>query len=174
MSNAKVLERCAVNLAAEPADINGGATTGDYFDLSKFERVLVVLAMGDGTAGNDVDIKVYQAQDNAGTGAKVLNALQTGRIYTRYAADLATHLAQTAWTKVTQATADEAYEPTDNGEAVGSICLELRAGDLDVQNDFTHIRADLTNPGASKICALLYIGIDARDAYAPELMSVAT
>jgi len=171
MSNSKGLERLQVVLAGEPADVDGtSGLTGDYFDLSAYERVMCVCAFGDGTAASDLDMLVYQASDNGGTGAKVLNALQTGRIYTMYSTTYALYAALTGWTKVTQATADEQYTPTDNGEAVGVMVLELKADDLDNANSFTHIRCDLSDPGAAKIAALLYIGLDPKTATLPELM----
>lgn len=169
----KMLERIFPVLAGEPADINGAGLTGDYISLKNWGRVLVVLAMGDGTASNDVDLLCYQATDVSGSDAKVLNALETGRIYRIQGADYAAYAALTGstfvWSKVTQATADEQYTPTDNGEAVGIICLELRREDLDTTNNFDCIRVDLSDPSASKICTLLYILGDPDYPMAPEL-----
>ncbi len=167
----KLLERLNLVLCAEPVDTNDGATTGDYVSMSQYESCLVVLLMGDGTAASDIDILLYQATTAAGGDVKVLNALETGRIYRKSAADYATLAASTGlWTKVTQATADEAYEPDDSGEEVGIIALEVKASDLDVTNGFDWIRADFTDPGAAKICGFLYILGDPKNANAPELM----
>lgn len=170
MSNMRGLERIMPVLGAEPADFNGGATTGDYFDMAAYERCLIIFGYGDGSAGSDPQVSVHQSDDNSGTTTAVLNALQTGTIYRMQAATYAAYAALTAYSKITQATADEKYEPTDNGEAVGIIALEIKAADL--TDGYRYIRCDVTDPGASKVCFLLYIGLDPKFAAAPELMDV--
>jgi len=169
--NSKMLERLQIVPIMAPVDTNDGATTGDYVSLKGFKRCLVVVVYGDGTAASDLDLVLYQATTVAGAGAKVLNALQTGRIYRKGAADYATlAAAASTWEKITQATADEKYEPSDNGEEVGMIALEIMAEDLDCDGGFDCIRCDLTDPGAAKIAAGLYILGDPVNAAAPELM----
>jgi hypothetical protein len=172
----KVLENLFPVMAATVGDINASAITGDYVSFVKYRRILVLVAMADGTATTgDIELKLYQATDNAGSDAKVLNCLETGRIYTRYAADYATVAAlTTAWTKVTQATADETYTDATSGEACGCIALEVRAEDLDADNKFTHMRADVSATSSSKIIALLYIGADPASQCDPTLMAVPT
>lgn len=170
MENSRLLERFQVVLGGEPADLNGSGLTGDYVCLAHYHRCLVLVVAGDGTAGSDIKVNVYQAQDNAGTGAKVLNALQTGRIYTKEAATFAALAGVDAFTKETQATADDEWAPTDSGEQVLVWGFEINSQDLDADNDFDHIRADISDPGASKICALIYILGDAEYPSAPELM----
>jgi hypothetical protein len=150
------LETHQVQLVMAPVDANDGATTGDYFDMSKCSECEIVVAFGDGTAGSDLDIALYQSDDNAGTTTAVLNCLETGRIYTKYAATYAAYAALTAWTQVTQETADEKHEPDDNGEAVGLMSYRVLASDL--TDGYRYIRADLTDPGQAKIAAALYIG----------------
>jgi len=169
----KIIERFQFIPVMEPADLNGGATTGDYVKVNNAKRVGVLVILGDGTAGdaNDLDLLLYQATDTSGTSAKVLNALETGRIYTMYAASLAAMQALTAITKVTQATPDEQYTPTDDGESVGIIWVEINPQDLDVDNGFDCIRCDLTQPGAAKICAAVYV-IELNNPMAPELQAL--
>jgi len=170
----KLLERLFPVLGAEPADLNGAATTGDYISLKNYDRVLVLLAYGDGTAGSDPALAVYQATSVAGGSAKVLNCLETGRIYRLDAATYAAYAALTSstfvWSKVTQATADEQYAPTDNGETVGIIALEIEASDLDADNGFDCIRVDVSQAGAAKYGALIYLLADPKYPAAPELM----
>lgn len=172
----KVLEQSFPVLAATITDINSSAITGDYINLAKYRRVLVVIAMADGTAtSGDVEAKLYQATDAGGTSAKVLNCLETGRIYTRYAADYATVAAlTTSWTEVTQATADETYTDATSGEACGIIALEVRAEDLDATNNFTHIRCDITAASSSKYVCVLYLPMAPAAQCDPTLMPVPT
>jgi hypothetical protein len=166
----KGTEKFFIQMAALPVDTNTAGVTGSYGSFALYKRCTVVCIMADGTAASDLDMLIYQATDNAGTGAKVLNALETGRIYTMYAADLTAYEALTSMTKVTQATADEQYTPTDSGESVGLMILELQDTDLDVDNSFDHMRCDLSDPGAAKIAALIYIWHDPRYPAAPERM----
>lgn len=166
------IEKFMPVLAGAPADINSAGITGDYVSFKNYRRCTVLCIMGDGTSSNDVDMLLYQATDADGGSAKVLDALETGRIYTMYGADFAAYAALTAWTKVTQATADEQYAPTDNGESVGIMALELQSTDLDVDNGFDWFRCDLSDPAASKVCALIYLFHDPAYQAGPESMKV--
>jgi|GEM_PF-875664 len=170
MENSKLLERLQLVMAFEPADLNSAGATGDYVCLAHYHRCLAVILAGDGTAGKDIPVSFYQATSNAGAGAKVLNVLETGRIYTKEAATFAALAGVDAWTKETQATADEQWAPGDSGEQVLIWAFEIRAEDLDVDNDFDHIRMDVADPTASKIVAGLYILGDPEYPAAPELM----
>jgi hypothetical protein len=169
----KIIERFQFIPVMLPVDSNDAAVTGDYICLKGAKRVGVLVQMGIGTASSDLDIALYQATTVAGGSAKVLNCLQTGRIYRLAAAtDLATLQALTAITKVTQATADELYEPADSGELGGWMYVEVEPQDLDVDGGFDCIRADLTDPGAAKIVAACYV-IELADPIAPELQTLA-
>ena len=170
MDNSKGLERMQLVMAFEPADLNAAAATGDYVCLAHYRRLLAVILAGDGTASKDIPVSFYQATSNAGAGAKVLNALETGRIYTKEAASFAALAGVDQWTKETQATADETWSPGDSGEQVLVWAFEIKASDLDVDNNFDHVRMDVADPGASKIVAGLYILGDPDYASAPELM----
>ena len=130
--------------------------TGDYVTLKDFESVVVLVAFGDGTAtSGDIDIELYQATDTSGTSAKVLNALETGRIWSKVNATTVAAVAQ--WTKETQATADEIYDDETSGEKLGMIACEIRAADLDVAGGFNSIRADLDTITSAKLVCGLYI-----------------
>lgn len=150
-----------------PVDLNDGAITGDYVSLKGHHGVGCLLIAGDGSAGNDLTVSVFQAKDVAGTDAKVLNALVTGRIYTKEHASAFSSIG--TWTKETQATADEQFTKDDSGEQVNAWLLELLASDLDVHNDFDCIRMDVADPGAAKIGAGVYLLHGSRDKGAPEL-----
>ncbi len=168
--NNKVLEGAYPVLAWEPADLNSSGATGDYINIAKYERVLFVAQLGDGTAGNDVDFTVKQAKDASGTDVKDCDCLITGRIYSQLAADYATQAALTEWTEETQATADAKWSDATNGEKVGLVCLEIHAEDLDVDNDFDWIRVDASDPSASKVVGGVYYCVGPRYSSAPELM----
>lgn len=168
--NSKLLERLQIVMAFEPADLNSAGATGDYVCLSHYRRCLCVILAGDGTAGKDIPVALYQATSNAGAGAKVLNALVTGRIYTKEAASFAVLAGVDQFTKETQATADEQWAPGDSGEQVLVWAFEIDASDLDTDNGYDHVRMDVADPAASKIVAGLYILGDPEYSAAPELM----
>jgi hypothetical protein len=154
---------------AGPADINGAAVTGDYVSLEQYRRCLVVLEAGDGTAtSGDLTVAFYQATSNAGGDAKVLNALSTGRIFSK------THASSFAgvgtWTKETQATADEQWTDATSGEKVVLWAFEIEDQDLDADNGFDHIRMDISATSSSKIVSALYILYDAKHEMQPTNM----
>lgn len=154
---------------AGPADINAAAVTGDYVSLKNFEKCLVVLFCGDGSATTgDLTVSLYQATSVAGGSAKVLNALDTGRIFTKQHATSFAGVGQ--WTKETQATADEQWTDATSGEQVNLWALEINASDLDVDGGFDCIRCDVAATSSSKIAALLYILCEPKNAAAPDLM----
>jgi len=162
------LERINIALIGTPKDWNDGATTGDYVNMTKYRRCLVVLAFGDGTAGSDAACTIYEAKDNAGTDAQVLAVCKTGRIHSKIGADAAAYLALTGWTEEAQAVASETWTPLTSGESIGLEVVEIR--DHDLSAGFTHIRADLADPGQAKIGAGIYILMDPAYAAAPTSM----
>ncbi len=168
--NARCLERMQIvpGQAAGPADINGAGITGDYVSFKNYRRCLVLVYAGDGSAGGDLQVDLYQATDVSGTDAKVLNALETERIFTKQHASTFAGVEQ--WTKETQATADQQYTDATSGEQVNLWGLEVKAEDLDADNDFDCMRADVADPSAAKVVGLLYILMDPKYPSAPELM----
>jgi len=156
-----------------PAVVVGNAntspmTTGDYVNLANALSVTILFACGDGNpTSGDITPTLYQAQDNAGTGAKVLSVLETGRIYERVNAS--TLAATGTWTKVTQATASETYDDTGSGEEVSMIALQVYPSDLDADNNFDHLRCDLAAISSAKLVAAVYI-VEMDINTAPELM----
>ncbi len=159
------------NSGCGDADGAGAMLTGIYFNATKYARWLICTIFGDGTAAHDVGIKLYQAKTAAGGDAKVLDALSTGRIFSKKGASFALLQAVTAWTKETQATPDEAWVDLTSGESVGVIACEVKASDLDGAGGFKFIRADLDDPTAAKVVDLFAIGLDPVYAAGPESMA---
>ena len=95
----RFLEKCFPVLAAVPVDFNDAAVTGDFVSMKGWGGCAVMILYGDGTAGSDLQYTLSQATTVAGAGAKVLNALETGRIFTMDAATYAAYalLAATHW-----------------------------------------------------------------------------
>jgi hypothetical protein len=145
--------------------------TGDYVSMKDYESLLILIAFGDGTAtSGDIDIELYQSTDtsNSLSDAKALDVCETGRIFSKVnATDLS---AVGAWTKETQATADEIYDDEASGEKLGMIAIEIKASDLDADNGFTAVRCDLDTVSSAKLVCGLYILGNPRINAAPDLM----
>ena len=163
----------APTVVVEDAD-DDTVATGDYISLKNYNKCLVLWCFGDGTAtSGDIDIEVYQSTDvtNSLADAKALDVCVTGRIFSKvHASDLS---AVGAWTKVTQASADEIYDDETSGEKLGMIAVEVRADDLDVDNGFDCIRCDLDTIESAKLVCGLYILSEPRYAAAPASMKSA-
>ena len=143
--------------------------TGDYVSMKDYDNLLVLIAFADGTATTgDIDIELYQASDNSGTGAKALNSCVTGRIYSKVNATTIAAVGQ--WTEETQATADEVYDDEASGEKLGMIAIEVFASDLDADNDFDHVRCDLDTISSAKLVCGLYILGGCNQQTKPDLM----
>ena len=146
--------------------------TGDVISMENYEDCLILIAYGDGTAtSGDIEVTVNQGTDIAFGTNKALNALQTGRIFEKVNA--ATLAAVGQWTEVTQAVADEVYTDADSGEECGMIALWVKASDLDVDNGYKCIRADLSAITSAKLVSAFYILTNPKYASAPDEMQSA-
>ena len=143
--------------------------TGDYVSLKDYENMLVLIVFNDGTATTgDIDIELYQAINNEGGSAKVLNAAKTGTIFSKKHATTLAAVGQ--WTEETQAVADEIYDDETSGEQLGMIAIEIKASDLDADGGFDHVRVDLDTISSAKLLTGLYILGGAKIKTRPELM----
>lgn len=168
--NSKLLENCQIQVITPPVNGDSGVITGPYFSFKNYRRALVLILGADGTAGNgDIAVAFNQAKTVGGGSTKVLNALETGRIYTKDHATDVTGVA--AWVKRTQATPDEQFTDTDSAEQENLWGFELSADDLDVDNNFDCFSVDIdADGGATKLIAALVIFYDAVYPDAPENM----
>ena len=154
-------------------DVRNQTRTGDYVSLKNWRNCTIVVHFADGTANDDVRCALYQATTVAGGSAKALDALVTGRIYTKLGTADVTAVG--TWTKETQATADELYTHAASGEQSGCYVLELEATDLDVANGFDCIRCDIIGiaNNAAKLACGEYILWNGRLLNDPEVMLTA-
>ncbi len=165
--NVSLLEQCQIVSAFPPANL-GTARTGDVICLKNFRRCLVVFSKGIGPAGDDPVLTLLQGTDVAfGTN----KALTFTTIYTK--GDL-THVSDIGqWTKVTQAAANT-YTDLTSAEQEIVWAIDIKAGDLDIANDYDCIRASLNDVGTTtSIGHILYIPYDPIVSCAPEDMASA-
>ncbi len=136
-----MLQNMGIESAIVPVDLSTAANAGDWVNLALYERCVVVLFKGAGTAGQDPVFTLEQAQDVAGTGAK---ALQFTAIYKKVGT--LTGVAQ--WTRVTQ-TAANTYTDDTSAEAQAIMAVEIAAEELDGANGFTCVRLSIPDVGAA-------------------------
>jgi len=133
-------------VSAFPAgtDINTDAD-GDWVSLKGFAGCVVYFKKPTGTAGDDPSIKLQQATDVSGTGAKALNF---NHIYHKIGATALTGVGQ--WTKVELTSATDDLDlvsvngvdlATDINET--QIAVVVRPSDLDVDGGFDCIRLQI-------------------------------
>lgn len=142
MLNCSLLE---AGIDIVPDVVNGDANsdiTGDWIDLSKYDRAYLLLMKPAGTAGDDLAIRLQQATDNAGTGAK---ALTFTKLWHKIAATSA-FTAVTQWTAVTLTTASsdldlDSVNSTDLATDINAafVMVEVEAASLDSSNGFNHV-----------------------------------
>jgi hypothetical protein len=140
-----------------PQNLATAANDGDWINMEDYEKVVIILFKGVGTAGEDPTLTVLQASSNTGTGSKALN------FTTVYKKQAATNLQAVAtYTKVVQA-AGNTFTHTDLAEQAAIVGIEIDAADLDVNGGFSYVSAGVADVGAaSQIGGLLMLGRKAR------------
>lgn len=129
----------------DPDAYAAGTVTTAWLDMSEFEAVQAIVGAGDLGTDATLDAKFEQASDAAGTGAKDV----TGK----------------AITQLTEAGADS------NKQSV----INLFASELDIKNDFTHVRLSMTVAVATSDAHAMVQGVHAHygDASDSQAASVA-
>ena len=161
MHNAAFLEMYQVVPAFIPGADQNADLVGDWVSLKNFHRVTILFHKAAGTAGDDPSIRLQQATDVAGTGAKALNFT---RNWHKIGATALSAIG--AFTKVVLITATDDLDLvsvngvdmlTDVGETIWAV--DVKADELDVTNGFDCINLliegdDVAN---ANLCEGLYI-----------------
>lgn len=71
--NINVGEALPVVSTIDPQTVANTAKVGDYVDMSLWEQLIFIFALGS-MAAETIDASVYEAQDSSGTGAQSLKA----------------------------------------------------------------------------------------------------
>lgn len=128
---------------------NLGALTGARFGMEDSSRLAIVISLG-ATSGAAVDVALQQ-HDAASAGNS--KALAVSNCY-YYKAD-----ADTSFTKVEVSSDTSDYDLAAIFADVGGIVIfEVLGEDLDVNNGFNHVSANLGAAGVAKIVSSLYLG----------------
>jgi hypothetical protein len=124
--------RAGVIAAINPASHAAGDVSTAWISLADWFGIMAIIQAGALGASATLDAKFEQATSAAGAGAKAVSGK--------------------AITQLTKAGSD------DNKQAI----INLKPGDLDIANDFTHVRLTLTVATAACQAAALIIGTDPR------------
>lgn len=115
-----------------PGSQGAGTVNSGWVSLADLNTVIATIFVGTMAAGATLDAKIEQATDAAGTGAKDV----TGK----------------AITQMTQA----------GGDSDKQRVIEVDGEDLDVDNDFTHVRLAVTVAVAAVDLSAAVQGVDER------------
>lgn len=130
----------------DPDANTAAAYSTAYANMADFGAVMAVIQAGTLGTNATIDAKLVQAQDAAGTGAKDI----TGK----------------AITQLTQASPDDSDK---------QAIINCRPEELDIDNDFTHVKLVLTVGTATSDCSGLLLGLSPAESPASDndLSSVA-
>jgi len=132
MLNSLPSEKVAVSGVIDP-DANTAATlTTEYVNMGTFQRAMGIILAGTLGSSATLDAKLVQATDAAGTGKKDI----TGK----------------AMVQLTQAGSDSDKQ----------VVLNVRASELDAQNDFAFVAIEMTTAVATSDSAAILLGMDPR------------
>lgn len=138
-----------------PVDMAAGNNNGDWVNMENYENVSVILYKGAGTAGDDPDLLMEQATGAGGANSKNLNF---SRIWKKQGT-----LTAIPQYSLTVQTPSQIHQDATSAEVEAIWGVTVRAEDLDVANNFTHMRARVLDIGANaQLGALLYIAGGAR------------
>ena len=125
-------EIAAIVGAIDP-DANTAATyTTGWIDMANFQSIMAIIMAGDLGTSATIDAKLEQATNGSGAGAK--------------------DVAGSDITQLTQAGTDS------NKQAI----IQCWAEDLDLTNEFTHVRLSLTVGAATSDCGAVVLGLNSR------------
>jgi hypothetical protein len=166
--NRHFVEKNQLVLGFNPVAMNTAANSGDWVSFKNFNRIAVVFIKAVGTAGDDPTISFKQASDVSGTGVK---ALACTRIDKKQAATNLTAVG--TYTKSTSAspatndtfnTTNGTWTNSDLAEQAAIVVADFKAEDLDVNNGFDCITANIADVGTNaQLGTLLLIGHDPRN-----------
>jgi hypothetical protein len=142
MGFGEFLEQATIVPLITPVDLSTAANNGDWFDMANYNRAVIVLYKGIGTAGQDPIVKLQQAKTNAGTPKDLLFT----RIREKVGATALTAVSD--FDLETQAGATS-FTDAESAENEAMIVVEIKAADLDVQNGYHWVQLSVADVGAN-------------------------
>lgn len=159
MNNGAISEVSDLVIGAVPVDLQAAALNGLFFNLKNCDGLNAILVAAIGTAGDDPVISLEQAKDASGTDAKSLNIYKVDYKVGATGFNSTTDL----WQNVSTIDRDNPVVSYDSAAVDGAenalvLSTYIRQTDLDIANDFTHVRLNCADVGANaQLGAILYI-----------------
>lgn len=145
----QLIENAKFVMAIAPVDTTGAGQDGVWVSMKNYDKLAVVLLTG-AWAGGNAAVTLEQASDSSGTGAKAI-------AFTSYLKAYDTDDTPDDAGAITTVSSDT-YNLSDNANV---HVIEVRAADLDADNDFCFVRVRTATPGANAdLIAGLYILYD--------------
>jgi len=135
IGNTKPSEVCAIAATIDPDAYSAATTVSDYVNMADFESVMIIILVGTMATNATLNAVVKQATSGAGAGAKNLTSSK-------------------AITELTEAGSDSDKQ----------VIITVRAEELDLANDFTHIAISVTGAVAASDYGAVILGFNPRRA----------
>lgn len=123
----------AIAAVIDPDVTPASTVTSDWVSMADFEKIMAIVLAGTLGSSATLDAKLEQATDSSGTGAKDISGK--------------------AITQLTQAGTDDSDK---------QAIINCRADELDVDNDFTHVRLSITVATATSDAGGMILGFNPR------------
>jgi len=163
--NKHILEKVEIVSAIIPINI-GTARAGDVVSMKNYGRCAIVFLKDAGVNNEDVTLTVEQCSSVAPSNAKALN-------FTRVDVKQGTLTSVGTWT-TTNPAAGNTYTNTDLGGQQALIVIDIKAEDLDLDNNFDCVRVSTSDAGtATSLAAAVYILHEPRYAKAGGVSAIA-
>lgn len=147
--NKHILEKLDLVSGIVPIDL-GSARTGDTISLKNHQRCAIIFFKAAGSAAEDPTITLEQCTSVAPSNAKALN-------FTDIWVKQGTLTSVGTWTKTTQA-AGNTYTNGTLSENQALIVIDIKAEDLDVDNNYDCLRVTIADAGSvNQLGAVLYV-----------------
>ena len=140
-----------------PVNLATAAVNGRWFSMRNCNAVNAILISAIGTAGEDPVITLEQAKDASGTGAK---ALTLRRVDEKIGGTGFTS-ANDLWVNVATIDRDNPAASRTNATSAENEAVQavyILATDLDLANNFTHIRMNVADVGSgAQLGCIIYV-----------------
>ena len=148
-----MLDLMQIAMGFAPVNLATGANNSDWMLFLRYRRIAILFFKAAAASGTeDPTVTLLQAQDNAGTGSKALN-IPAGRSWTKTDADLTTIGQFTAGVPSTNT-----LIVAGSAQKQAMWMIEIDAADLDVNNGFCALQANVAKTGTvAQLGSLTYL-----------------
>jgi hypothetical protein len=139
-------EHNGLKQAAQPKDINASAMTGARIAMKPGYKLAIVVSVNNGAGAVTLDLDQHDAPTSGNSKALSIS----NPYFTKVGAE-------TKFTKVEVSSPADSYALTGLTGAAGVVVFEVLQEDLDVDNGYAYVSANIAAAAAAKITHLEYI-----------------